>query len=284
MATVLLVFTSKAYKLFIHRLFLYLSVSAFVLLSSSYMDLLNYKCAAFFKYLLLIYSSYVYFLLLFWIIFYLFLLAAFRVQPNQLKHEVIGVVAVLVLPLSVEWVIPWKFDSSNSFSAIYLYIFYIPLFVFVLLTSVILAAVLACLVRGALKRDAYSSLHKKAIKETLPLLIFVSIHQPVMLFNLVYHVVGLSSKIHIPTFWEVLTDLYPLVFVLMPVLLLIQPHIRQSLRCAKRHNKSVSDSASVQQSAVQGGSHTHQTSHTHYTVPAETSYTEQEPLIIRQDK
>ena len=279
LSAILLVLASKSHRRFIHRIFLYLATSAFMLLSASILNLLSFKCAALLKYLLVGYSSYVYFLLLFWIIFYLFLLAAFRVQLNRLKHEVIGVVAVLVLPLSVEWVIPWKFDSDN-FSAIYLYIFYIPVSVVVLVSSIMLAAVLFCLIRGALKRDAYSSLHKKAIIEAMPLLVFIGIHQVVILVILSYHVVASLTKLHISTVWKFVFDLYPASFIAFPVLLLMQPDVRRNLflQCKKR-----TVSTSTQQSAtIQNASCTQQTSNTHYTVPAETSYTEQEPLIIRQ--
>ena len=43
-----------------------------------------------------------------WLGFYLFLLAVFRIQIKKIKHEAIGLVIVLVTPVTFLWIFPWK--------------------------------------------------------------------------------------------------------------------------------------------------------------------------------
>ena len=64
---------------------------------------LTIPTAFFFSYFICVYSF-----LLCWLGLYLFSLAVFRIQIKKIKHEAIGLVIVLVTPVTFLWIFPWK--------------------------------------------------------------------------------------------------------------------------------------------------------------------------------
>ena len=116
---------------------------------------------------------YCYALFLWWIVFYLFLLAVFRVQFKKTKHEVIGLVTVLVTPLNFAWVVPWKMKDDDAESVlehqVQLCVIYAPVLVCVLITIVAIGTSSLNLLRGALNRDdTYSLLFDQARRHLIP--------------------------------------------------------------------------------------------------------------------
>ena len=190
--SLILLLLSKAYKDFLHRLLCYMSVSASVILISVFMPLVDSKAVRLAGSFVCIYTAVVYCLLLFWIGMYLFLLALFRVQLKKTKHEVIGMVTVLVTPLAFAWVIPWtiardpaagfEFKYSSTSFLIFICITYMPVLAAVVTAMLTIGVVFVHLIRGALNgANGYSLLHRKALKEAAPFLLYIFIHQAVVM-------------------------------------------------------------------------------------------------------
>ena len=119
LAAIILLLVSKGYKEFIHRLFLYLSTAALVacaiqLLYSIRYDYMESQDTWLVRFIIFIlsYSSWTYFLFLCWIGFYVFWLIMHHVQLKKPKHEVTGLVFVLLSPLTVLWVSLWQLKES----------------------------------------------------------------------------------------------------------------------------------------------------------------------------
>ena len=115
-----LILVAKGYKEFIYRLISYMAISALGLclaeLANNFENDYNTRSdVSMSTNLLVLYLIYVYVycFLLCWLGLYLFLLAVFRHQLKKTKHEAIGLVTVLVTPLTFLWVFPWKTKSGN---------------------------------------------------------------------------------------------------------------------------------------------------------------------------
>ena len=137
------------------------------------------------------------------------------------------------------------------------------------------------LCRSGLKCN--SSVHVRALKEATPLLTFVVIHQIAVGFLLTYAVILLSKYSEEtelpPVSIVVLFQSVPVLFVSIPLVLLCQPRIRQGIRCKKKKKRQQQQSVGVwnPSTGIQDV-----TSQTHYIVPPETSFTEEDALIIKQ--
>ena len=279
--SLVLILVSKAYKDFMHRLLCYMATCAFVFMVTSFLRLSSSEYVVMVCYVLVFHCVFTYFLLLLWITLYLFVLAVLRVQLKNAKHEAIGLVTVLVMPLIFSWVIPWQIKPADLYNIrsmlICLCLFYSPVLLSILVTTVTSGMIFVILYRGSVSGGACNLLHKKALKEAVPFLVFILVHQAVILLVfvcLVFHIVKVKEGKEPSPVSVILFNLYPLALVLLPVLLLCQPRIQHNLRCKRRHSASTQQ-PTVHQCTVQ------QTSHTHFSVAPETC-TEQDPLIIRQ--
>ena len=140
-------------------------------------------------YLVLVYAF-----LLGWLGLYLFSLAVFRVQLKKTKHEAIGLVTVLVTPLTFLWVLPWKTRSgilchyAFSLNDIQFLFFYnIPTFSSVLLTGFFIGAVLITLCKNAVNgaENTLQQQHRKAVRETIPFVVFMIVHEITLIMVMV---------------------------------------------------------------------------------------------------
>ena len=113
LTAIVLILVAKAYKEFIYRLLLYMSMDGLIscLMTLAFRPAIDFNLQHEYKVaesvLLLFFTNYLvylYFFLLLWLMLYLFLLAVFRVQLKKTKHETIGLVTVLVTPLTFIWV------------------------------------------------------------------------------------------------------------------------------------------------------------------------------------
>ena len=287
LTAIVLILVAKGYKEFVYRLILYMALD-FVLgypfmltwriLVDSYQ--LNYIVINTLLNTMMNYAVYVYLFLLCWLGLYLFLLAVFRVQLKKTKHEAIGLVTVLVTPLTFLWVFPWKVrntlcEASYSLEQIKLVIYYnIPNISSILLSCAFIGAVLITLCRSARKQDTLQQQHRRAVRETIPLVVFMITHQVAVLINasvLAYQLYMAQSGKRVSfLLWEFF-DLWPLVGVSLPILLLSQPRIRRSIKCcltrSQQHDQQTNyeyPKTSPQSSCFQ------QTSRTYFSVPYET--------------
>ena len=113
LAAIILLLVSKGYKEFIHRLFLYLSTAALVVCAGQLLYVVEKEYSIYIVFIrvtafVISYMSLIYFSLLSWIGFYMFWLTVFKVQLKKIKHEVIGLGIVLVIPLTFSWLMLYQ--------------------------------------------------------------------------------------------------------------------------------------------------------------------------------
>ena len=77
-------------------------------------------------------------------------------------------------------------------------------------------------------------------------------------------------------------SLYPCSFVLLPLLLLCQPQVTRNLKCRRGRGRGREEEDRLETAPFSHWS-TEVTSRTHFIVPPESVFTEQDPLIIRQE-
>ena len=297
LAAIVLVLITRAYKEFIQRLFLYLAIAATflcTLLLSSFVVFLimldahnnttqlqakidEFKIAISFP---LGYFGLLYALLLCWIGVYVASLTIGIRRFKYLRHEIIGLAIVAFTPMTVVCTFPMVQDNSCDSGLFVFTILVIILLLSVLMVTLSVGAVIFQLCRSGLKCN--SSVHVRALKEATPLLTFVVIHQIAVGFLLTYAIVLLikySDETKLPPFpLVVFYASVPSFFVSIPLFLLCQPRIRHGIRCKKKKRQQ-------QQSVGVWNPSTgiqDVTSQTHYIVPPETSFTEEDALIIKQ--
>ena len=76
--------------------------------------------------------------------------------------------------------------------------------------------------------------------------------------------------------------LYPCTFVLLPLLLLCQPQVTRNLKCRRGRGRGREEEDHSETAPFSHWS-TEVTSRTHFIVPPESVFTEQDPLVIRQE-
>ena len=286
LAAIVLVLITRAYKEFIQRLFLYLAITATfictpIILSSAVVNDIHVNIGEE-KFLMameisLVYFDLVYSLLLCWIGVYVLSLTIGIRRFKSIRYEIIGLATVTITPLTASpvWIIPvvqipYHCDLMLSISIL------ITLLLSVLMVTISVGAVIFHLCRSGLKCN--SSVHVRALKEATPLLTFVVIHQIVVAFLLTYAIVLYLDELP-PISLVVLYSYVPAVlYVSIPLFLLCQPRIRHGIRCKKKKRQQ-------QQSVGVWNPSTgiqDVTSQTHYIVPPETSFTEEDALIIKQ--
>ena len=290
LAAIVLVLITRAYKEFIQRLFLYLAITAtFVCTLLLFDSVVNYvhvnsgtitKKEIQFQMAMripVVYFDMVYGLLLCWIGVYVASLTIGIRRFKSIRHEMVGLAIVTITPLtaSVVWIIP---VVQNPYHCdIMLSIILITLLLSVLMVTLSVGAVIFHLCRSGLKCN--SSVHVRALKEATPLLTFVVIHQIAVGFLLTYAIVQYSDETELPpNSLVVLYSSVPAVlFVSIPLFLLCQPRIRHGIRCKKKRQQQQSVGVWNPSTGIQDV-----TSQTHYIVPPESSFTEEDPLIIKQ--
>ena len=177
----------------------------------------NEKLAA--TFMLLSYLIFTYSFLLCLLGLYLFSLAVFRVQLKKTKHEAIGLVTVLVTLLTYSWVYPWKMIIGVCFSSNLLW----DSSFLNSATCIVLSfrRSIANICKNALDRqkNTLQQQHRNAVKETIPLVIFMIAHittlvMLVMLIACGYYFTEVKSVKKI-VLWQ---SLPPVVFVSLPIL------------------------------------------------------------------
>ena len=80
----------------------------------------------------------------------------------------------------------------------------------------------------------------------------------------------------------IFASLYPCTFVLLPLLLLCQPQVTRNLKCRRGRGRGREEEDHSETAPFSRWS-TEVTSRTHFIVPPESVFTEQDPLVIRQE-
>ena len=287
LAAILLVLITRAYKEFIQRLFLYLAITATVvctlLLSIPVVLIMldahndttqlqakldEFQIAISFPlgYFVLLYA-----LLLCWIgVYVASLTIGIRKRFKPIRYEIIGLAIVTITPLTLAW-LPYHYCHLA------LSILVIILLLSVLMVTLSVGAVIFQLCRSGLKCN--SSVHVRALKEATPLLTFVVINHIAVGLMLTYSIIVLLNETKLPPVpLVVFYGSVPSFFVSISLFLLCQPRIRHGIRCKKKkRQQQQSEGVWNPSTGIQDV-----TSQTHYIVPPETSFTEEDALIIKQ--
>ena len=282
LTAIVLILVAKGHKEFIYRLLLYMAVDGLLgsltlityVFESDYNVRYDILAATF---MLLSYLIFTYSFLLCWLGLYLFSLAVFRVQLKKTKHEAIGLVTVLVTPLTFSWVFPWKkiigFCISSNLLKLNL-LFGIPVFSLVLLSCLFIGALLLMFCKNALDRqeNTLQQQHRKAVRETIPLVVFMIAHITTIVMLIVllacdyYYTEVKSVKKFV---LQQILNLWPVVLVSLPILLLFQPHIRHKIKCRRSQRLINVNATSGYGTTVH---QSHPSSYTHFSSPHEDSH------------
>ena len=294
---IVLVLVTTSYLVTIYRIILYLSIAALFFVIGSGVVFIPYvlqePMPSIYNMILLSvtgYSSLVYALLLCWIGVHVFLLAVCGMHLHKTKHELFAIAGVLLLPLIVTWAIPVYASGpcalNPNFLTVVLCGFLVPYLISTILAALTVISVILSLCKGLLK---IKKVNRRALKELAPYLLFIIIQNIHCIFLLTDYALMKKERtmeIFVFSFIELLV--IAVNFVSIPLLLLSQPHILSQLKSKMCHCKCGENEelilptttqqrqTTIQQSATSGSSQTQ------YCVPPETSFTEEEPLIIKQ--
>ena len=312
-AAIVLIICSRAYKNFFHRLYLYIATSALVLsvcwcvkqaIPIPETDQLDESVESVFDFIgliLICVSSSLIALVTCWLSFHVFLMVMCGVTSlKKWPFEIAGIILVLVLSLPFTaysvWFLNFIYFSysicKSYLVGVLMFYFYSPLYlntgVCIFGVSFISIATVALIIRSFCSTQLNGGVRKfyrQALKAALPFLLlqilwflfgFVSIAMYVSLLytwsNDTY------QKILNGLFIFVL--LYPCTFVLLPLLLLCQPQVTRNLKCRRGRGREEEDHS---ETAPFSHWSTEVTSRTHFIVPPESVFTEQDPLVIRQE-
>ena len=297
MAAIVLVLVTRSYLVTIYRIILYMSIAALLFVIGNSLLFIPYvlqeRMPSIYNMIsrsLAGYLGLVYALVLCWIGVHVFLLAVCGVHLQKTKHELFGIAGVLLLPLIVTWAIPFYASGpctlNPSFLTVVLCGFYlVSTFLAVLtVTSVILS-----LCKGLLK---VKKVNRRALKELAPYLLFIIIQNINSILLLTDYALMMKKERmeKLFVFSSIVTLVFAVSIISIPLLLLSQPHIRSRLKNKMCHCKcggkdegilptTTQRQTTVQQSATKPISGSSQTQ---YCVSPETSFTEEDPLIIKQ--
>ena len=293
------IITFKEYHKFVQRLMLYLMITGFaygvaialeeVPVRHKDDDVVVKKgqkglCAAF-GYISKT-TSWIFYMVIFWITIYLFLLAVFKYSIKKRKHEICGIIISLALPLTLTWIpfIHNKYGLAGLWCWIKLtsedchhkklgFIYqstldYGPEALLLLFTSVsyVLIIIVLCKHRMSSTGGVQSSIYRQALKEALPLLAYPIIYGAIyilMVANPIYY--ALSSSKNKPSYplWQLHALAIPMRVLLPALAFLLHPNTLKTVFC-KRSSRSA-----------------HHTDTTAFIVSAEYPFSEVDPLIIR---
>ena len=304
MAAIVLILCSRAYKDFFHRLYLYIATSALVLsvcwcveqaIPISETDQLGESVESVFT------TSSLIALVTCWLSFHVFLMVMCGVTSlKKWPFEIAGIILVLVLSLPFTATSIWElvlefYLSYMQTDLVVLATIYLlsPLYlntgVSIFGVTFISIATVALIIRSFCSTQLNGGVRKfyrQALKAALPFLLqicwflfgFVSI---AMYMSLLYtwcydtYQMILNGLI-------IFISLYPCTFVLLPLLLLCQPQVTRNLKCRRGRGRAREEEEHSETVPFSRWS-TEVTSRTHFIVPPESFFTEQDPLVIRQE-
>ena len=298
MAAIVLVLVTRSYLVTIYRIILYLSIAALLFVIGSGVVFIPYvlqePIPSIYNKIVVSLTGYlglVYALVLCWIGVHVFLLAVCRVRLQETKHELFAIAGVLLLPLIVSWAIPVYASGPCTFNlTVALCGFLVPYVISTILAVLTVISVILSLCKGLLK---IKKVNRRALKELAPYLLFIIIQNINSILLLTdYALVMKKERMEkIFVFKLIETLVFAVSIISIPLLLLSQPHIRSRLKNKMCHCKcggkeegilpttTQQRQTTVEQSATKPIS---VSSQTQYCVPPETSFTEEEPLIIKQ--
>ena len=263
---ILIIALFKAYKKFVNRLSLYLTITAlassmsFILRSVPVGNFCGYvvvrneqlcEAAAF----LSEYSLWMLLLIMCWITLYLFILAVFKRKYSSRKCEVGLLMLCLTVPLPVSIVPfidfqngtmyglagPWCWikltdENCHEYKEGVIEQFtlsYGPFMLVFTLSFLAMLAVIIVLYRGTRKESGrMQNQFKEAMKEAMPLLVYPVVYDILASLALINRVYYDASKKNNFSLWEAQATENPLFFLVIPLAFILRPHTLKMLKKA----------------------------------------------------
>ena len=315
-AAIVLILCSRAYKDFFHRLYLYIATSALVLsvcwcveqvipIPETYQ--LGESVESVFDFIgliLICVSSSLIALVTCWLSFHVFLMVMCGVTSlKKWPFEIAGIILVLVLllPFTATSIAFFSFFAYslniNSYRvAIAMTNFVSPLYlntgVSLFGVTFISIATVALIMRSFCSTQLNGGVRKfyrQALKGALPFLLLQICWFLFGLVSLAMFRSIIDISYHIPSIYQmngkgivIFVSLYPCSFLLLPLLLLCQPQVTRNLKCRRGRGRGREEEDHLETVPFSHWS-TEVTSRTHFIVPPESVFTEQDPLVIRQE-
>ena len=299
-AAIVLILCSRAYKNFFYRLYLYIATSALVLSVGWCVEQATpvpetYTLEVFegVGLALMCVSSSLIALVTCWLSFHVFLMVMCGVTSlKKWPFEIAGIILVLVLSMPFAgtfWIFSYPY-GCNSFSVatamstppVFLNtcvsIFGV-IFISIATVALIIRSFCSTQLNGGVRK-----FYRQALKAALPFLLLQ------ILWFLVSIAMYMSFfyRLRYGTYQIILNGLfifvllYPCSFVLLPLLLLCQPQVTRNLKCRRGRGRGREEEEHSETAPFSRWS-TEVTSRTHFIVPPESFFTEQDPLVIRQE-
>ena len=313
-AAIVLILCSKAYKDFFHRLYLYIATSALVLsvcwcveqvIPIPETDQLGDSVESVFNIIglaLIFFSSSLIALVTCWLSFHVFLMVTCGVTSlKKWPFEIAGIILVLGLSLPFTatsiWLLYILFYPTCKSDLVVVAManivgspFYLNTGVSIFGITFISIATIALIIRSFCSTQLNGGVRKfyrQALKAALP---FLLLQICWFLFGFVIASIHMSYFLSLSndTYQMILNgliifiSLYPCSFVLLPLLLLCQPQVTRNLKCRRGRGRGREEEDHSETAPFSHWS-TEVTSRTHFIVPPESVFTEQDPLVIRQE-
>ena len=305
-AAIVLILCSRAYKDFFHRLYLYIATSALVLsvcwcveqvIPKPETDQLDDSVESVFTIIglaLICVSSSLIALVTCWLSFHVFLMVMCGVTSlKKWPFEIAGIILVLVLSLPFAGTFclfsyPYGCNSYSVATAMTTPPVYLNTGVSIFGVIFISIATVALIIRSFCSTQLNGGARKfyrQALKAALPFLllqIFWFLFGFVSIAMFISYIFAQVSSWMILNGLIIFTSLYPCTFVLLPLLLLCQPQVTRNLKCRRGRGRGREEEDHSETAPFSHWS-TEVTSRTHFIVPPESVFTEQDPLVIRQE-
>ena len=311
-AAIVLILCSRAYKNFFYRLYLYIAISALVLsvgwcveqvIPIRKTDQLDESVESVFTIIglaLICVSSSLIALVTCWLSFHVFLMVMCGVTSlKKWPFEIAGIILVLVLSLPFTATFIWSFTffyrtcNSDRVAIATIYLLsplYLNTGVSIFGVTFISIATVALIIRSFCSTQLNGGVRKfyrKALKAALPFLLLQILWFLFGFVSIAMYVSSLYTWSN-DTYQMILNgliifiSLYPCSFVLLPLLLLCQPQVTRNLKCRRGRGRGKEEEDHSETAPFSRWS-TEVTSRTHFIVPPESFFTEQDPLVIRQE-
>lgn len=194
-----------------------------------------------------------------WIVLYLLLLVNFKYKISRRRHEVIGLVIVVVIPLLFDW-IPFSLsryglsglwcwikltnkDCSKIFDgiAMMLAIEYIPVLLAVIFTVVSFLSMVITFCRRAYRMEIkwkWTSVYQQGLAEATALMVYPTIYIFIFIFRVIHRTIYIiqigNTKPPTYTLWVSHSTALGLAGILVPLLHILRPsNLRKFYFCRK---------------------------------------------------
>ena len=265
LAAIAIIIKARAYRLFLHRLTIYVAVTGILRSIAHVLQILpvdinqpdnhavalrsGWEGVCVFGGFMVQYASLLQAFAVSWICCYLFGLVVYQKQLKQLKHELVGLAIVSLAPFLFTWE-PFITDSygllgtrcwikdndcHSSYDLAFIYQMtgnLVPNFFLSVLSLALLAIAVLSLSKKAAKKILQPQ-HWMAIKEILPLLIFPIVYLLVVFGRLL----ALVSGVYYHNVAQAFMGLSQLCSIALPTSLILRSSVRQNLRQRKKAEK-----------------------------------------------